>query len=337
MIKAVSCAALSTALEKLKNIVKANEEKQKRTVIFCEDRLSLAAERTVCSAVGGTFLTSVYTFARFLSSEAGKPQNVLSAQGSAMAVRRIIEERKAELKLFKKLSAAGAAQSVYDTIALLYSSRVSAEDVKRASQSGGLLGGKLHDLAIIYAAYEEYLKQSGFIDRNSYLKQLAPVIESSAKIRGSTVVFLGFQAFTSTVTECACAAFTSAEGVWGVFIGGAEDIYVNEALAAFCGAAKDFGGADTEQIIGERNAEAEALRRGLFDPESFYRPSVLSERVHLYEAQDAEEELEFVAASIKKHVLDGNERYAKISVMLPDMDVSERLLARTFKRYRIPY
>ena len=45
MIKAVSCAALSTALEKLKNIVKANEEKQKRTVIFCEDRLSLAAER----------------------------------------------------------------------------------------------------------------------------------------------------------------------------------------------------------------------------------------------------------------------------------------------------
>ncbi len=337
MIKAVSCAALSTALEKLKNIVKANEEKQKRTVIFCEDRLSLAAERTVCSAVGGTFLTSVYTFARFLSSEAGKPQNVLSAQGSAMAVRRIIEERKAELKLFKKLSAAGAAQSVYDTIALLYSSRVSAEDVKRASQSGGLLGGKLHDLAIIYAAYEEYLKQSGFIDRNSYLKQLAPVIESSAKIRGSTVVFLGFQAFTSTVTECACAAFTSAEGVWGVFIGGAEDIYVNEALAAFCGAAKDFGGADTEQIIGERNAEAEALRRGLFDPESFYRPSVLSERVHLYEAQDVEEELEFVAASIKKHVLDGNERYAKISVMLPDMDVSERLLARTFKRYRIPY
>ena len=184
MIKAVSCAALSTALEKLKNIVKANEEKQKRTVIFCEDRLSLAAERTVCSAVGGTFLTSVYTFARFLSSEAGKPPNVLSAQGSAMAVRRIIEEHKAELKLFKKLSAAGAAQSVYDTIALLYSSRVSAEDVKRAAESGGLLGGKLHDLAIIYAAYEEYLKQSGFIDRNSYLKQLAPVIESSAKIRG---------------------------------------------------------------------------------------------------------------------------------------------------------
>ena len=133
MIKAVNCAALSTALEKLKNIVKKNEEKRKRTVIFCEDRLSLAAERTVCAEVGGTFLTSVYTFARFLSAEAGKAENVLSAQGSAMAVRRIIEEHKNELKLFKKLSAAGAAQSVYDTIALLYSSRISAEDVKNAA------------------------------------------------------------------------------------------------------------------------------------------------------------------------------------------------------------
>lgn len=337
MIKAVNCAALSAALEKLKNIVKENELKHKRTVIFCEDRLSLAAERTVCAAVDGTFLTSVYTFARFLSSEAGKPENVLSAQGSAMAVRRIIEEHKNELKLFKKLSAAGAAQSVYDTIALLYSSRVSAEDVKEAAQSGGILGGKLHDLAVIYSAYEDYLKESGFFDRNGYLKQLAPVIENSAKIRGSSVVFLGFQAFTCTVTECARAAFSAAESVWGLFIGGAEDIYVNEASAAFINAAVDFGGAETELIIGERNTEAEALRQGLFNPESFYRAPVESERVHLYEAQDGEEELEFVAASIKKHVLDGNERYAKISVMLPDMDVSERLLSRVFKRYRIPY
>lgn len=337
MIKAVNCAALSTALEKLKNIVKKNEEKRKRTVIFCEDRLSLAAERTVCAEVGGTFLTSVYTFARFLSAEAGKAENVLSAQGSAMAVRRIIEEHKNELKLFKKLSSAGAAQSVYDTIALLYSSRISAEDVKNAAQGGGVLGGKLHDLAIIYSAYESYLKDSGFTDRNGYLKQLAPIIENSAKIRGSSVIFLGFQAFTCTVTECARAAFSAAESVWGLFIGGAEDIYVNEACAAFLSAAKDFGGAETELITGERNAEAEALRTGLFNPESFYRAPVESERVHLYEAQDGEEELEFIAASIKKHVLDGDERYAKISVMLPDMDVSERLLSRVFKRYRIPY
>ena len=48
MIYAVNCAALSAALGQLKKIVAENEEKGIKTVIFCEDRLSLAAERTVC-------------------------------------------------------------------------------------------------------------------------------------------------------------------------------------------------------------------------------------------------------------------------------------------------
>ena len=150
MIKTVCCTALSVALEKLKNIVAANEERGLNTVIFCEDRLSLAAERTVCAAVEGTFRASVYTFARFLSSECGKPERVLSAQGSAMAVRKIIEENRGRLNLFKQLTAPSAAQAVYDTIALLYSSRVSAEDVLAAADKGGLLGGKLKDLSLIY-------------------------------------------------------------------------------------------------------------------------------------------------------------------------------------------
>ena len=97
MIKAYNCAALSTAFEKLKEIVKYNEQKGLRTVVFCEDRLSLAAERTVCAAVEGTFLTSVYTFARFLSAEKGKSLNVLSSQGSAMVIRKIIERNRENL------------------------------------------------------------------------------------------------------------------------------------------------------------------------------------------------------------------------------------------------
>ena len=72
MIKAVICPALSAALDKLKEIISDNELNGKNTVIFCEDRLTLAAERTVCNAVGGSFSVGVYTFARFLSSGGGK-------------------------------------------------------------------------------------------------------------------------------------------------------------------------------------------------------------------------------------------------------------------------
>ncbi len=336
MLHAINCAALSVALEQLKKIVKENEEKGQKTVIFCEDRLSLAAERTVCAAVEGTFSTSVFTLARFLASEKGKAENVLSSQGSAMAVRKIIGDKKNELTLFKKLSAAGAAQSVYDTIALLYSSRVSAEDAAKAAENGGILGGKLHDLAIIYSEYEKYLKESGKQDRNAYLRQLGVVISESQKIRRSCVVFLGFQAFTSTSAECVRAAFGAAESVYGLFIGGKEDLYVNEASATFLAIANEFGGADISSVRGDSADEAEVLRRAVYNAESFYCEPVPTDKVNIYEAADTEEELEFIAVNIKKHISQG-ERYAKISVMLPNVDEGERALARVFSRYKIPY
>ncbi len=336
MIKAIICPVLSAALEKLKEIVTANERDGKQTVVFCEDRLTLAAERTVCAAVGGTFSVSVYTFARFLASERGRGQNVLSSQGSAMAIRRIIEENRDKLKLFGKFSAASAAAAVYDTIALLYSSKISAEDVAHAS-ARGLLESKLHDIALIYSAYNEYLEKSGKTDRNAYLCELPEVISGSGKIAASEVVFLGFQSFTRASSECVRASFGTARGTYGLFIGGEEEVYVNEASLSFLAAAEDFGGAECERVESSLKAEAELLRRSLFEPDSFYGEGLPTSDVHVFEAADGEEELEFIAASIKKHVLDYNERYAKISVMLPDVKGAERDLCRVFSQYAIPY
>lgn len=337
MIKAYSCVALFAALEKLKEIVARNEERGQKTVIFCEDRLSLAAERTVCAAVGGSFSTSVFTFARFLSSEKGKNKNLLSSQGSAMAVRKIIDENKDKLTLFKKLSASSAAQSVYDTIALLYSSRITAEQTALASERGGLLGGKLRDIAVIYSAYEKYLEESGKEDRNGYLAKLGQVIEESDRIKGNAVVFLGFQSLTTAAVECARSAFSVAKDVYGVFVGGAEDLYVNEACAKFVLASKEFGGAEVMTVDTAISEEAEILRKHLFNPESFYAQATPSSCVHLIEASDGQDELEFVAARIKKHVEEDGERYAKISVMMPDMEGGVRALSRVFSAYKIPF
>lgn len=224
MIKSYNCAQLSVALEQLKIIVKEQEEAGKRTVIFCEDRLSLAAERAVCAAVEGTFLTSVYSFARFLTAECGKNENLLSSQGSAMAIRAILEENKDELTILKKLPSSAAAQSVYDTIALLYSSRISAEETAKAAERGGLLGSKLRDIATVYTKYQQYLEETGKEDRNGYLSALAGVIERSERIRGAAVIFLGFQALTAPAVEAVSACFGAAADTYGIFIGGAEDV-----------------------------------------------------------------------------------------------------------------
>lgn len=337
MIKAICAPNLSSALDALKKIIIKNETDKKHTVIFCEDRLTLAAERIICSAVGGTFLSSVYTFARFLSSERGARGDVLSSQGSAMAIRAIIEENKPSLKLFQKLSSSAAAGAVYDTIALLYSSKISADDLKKAAL-GGLLGNKLADVALIYGEYEKYLSSSGKTDRNAYLRELPEVIKQSDKTKNADIVFLGFQSFTKSSSDCVKAAFSCAENTYGLFIGGAEAIYVNEAQAKFLKLSEEFTKADVIKLTSEGSPEAEKLRRSLFEPESYYSDEKLkTSSVCIFEASDEEEELEFVAASIKRLVTDCGERFGKISVMLPDVKGTERDLRRVFSQYRIPY
>ena len=90
----VIAPTLNEALGELGKYVKNNQALGRRTVIFCEDRLTLVAERAVCAAVGGTFSASVYTFARFLSFERTGEEKILSSQGSAIAIRGITERNR---------------------------------------------------------------------------------------------------------------------------------------------------------------------------------------------------------------------------------------------------
>ena len=79
-----------------------------KTIIFCEDRLTLEAERAVAEAKGVTFDTSVTTFARFLSSyRAGK---ALSKQGSVLVIGSIASRNAAKLRCFGKNPAGAAGQ-----------------------------------------------------------------------------------------------------------------------------------------------------------------------------------------------------------------------------------
>ena len=82
MVKLINAYTLSECLDVMTENVAAYEGLKRRNLIFCEDRLTLVAERALLRKTGGTFLSEVTTFARFLKTD-GK---VLSKQGSVMAV-----------------------------------------------------------------------------------------------------------------------------------------------------------------------------------------------------------------------------------------------------------
>ena len=60
-----------------------------RNLIFCEEKISLMAERKICADFGGTFNTDVYSFGNFLRVNKYL-DGVLSKEGSAMVVKRIL-------------------------------------------------------------------------------------------------------------------------------------------------------------------------------------------------------------------------------------------------------
>ncbi|MDE6850062.1 MAG: hypothetical protein K2J54_01915, partial [Clostridia bacterium] len=340
---------LSAGLEKFKRIVSDHAEKDgkegRRLVVFCEDRLSLVAERAVCEAAGGTFAVSVYTLSRFLTSETGLCDNVLTAEGSAMAISKLIEKNRESLQLFKRLSASSAAQEVYDTIALLYSSKVSADDLSGIETDSRLLKRKLHDLELLYREYSEYLSERGAVDRNAYLRRLPDVICASPKIIGSDVLFLGFQAFTSSVADCVRACMRAADSVFGIFIGGSEKKYVNEAWTCFVNIAREEGvrSAESREFVEKVPSPlapaAEQIRKYVFEPESYHnavKHNILRGQLQISEASDEEEECAFIAAQILKCVKEDGVRYREISVMLPDINSVQPALERAFGEYEIP-
>lgn len=358
MAKAFIAPILSSALVQFKQIVREHESREneadKRLVVFCEDRLSLVAERAVCEEVGGTFSISVFTLSRFLATEKGKQENVLTSQGSAMAIRKLIEENSDKLSLFRRLSTANAAQEVYDTIALLYSSKISAEDITGVDEGSELLKRKLHDIALLYSEYSRYLKESGAVDRNAYLRQLPEVIAASEKIKGADVLFFGFNAFTSSVRDCVRACMKTARQTYGLFIGDKQSVcvYQNEASTDFIGIAAEL----KESVIPQYSPsnlskEAEHLRLNIFNPDSLNKslkkavsmdisPAEYGKSdncVSITEAVDEEEECEFIAAHIVKCVKEDGVKPHKISVMLPDLPKYQPILERTFSEYSIPF
>lgn len=330
--------ALDEGMEFLKNYVRAAEERGERTVIFCEDRLTLLAEQAVCRAVGGTFLTSVTTFARFLRCS-GK---TLSKQGAVMAVGRILAKNEDKLTClsFRGGMKSGAA-AVYEMLSQLFASKVTGEMLLTALPEEGLLREKLRDLAFVYGEYENFLAKSGYADENRYLSFLPDAIRKDRTMPASNVVFLGFSSFTAQALDGVRAAADTAKNVLGLFPAGKAEIYANQAATAFRRVCAEYGEARVSQLKippGRRGA-ADILREGLYEPEVFSPirpPQASGGAVRVATVRDEEEELRFVCANIRKIVSEGD-RYSDVAVFLPDVQGYSLLLAKIFGEYDIPY
>ena len=307
MAHIIGAPTLDDALAALARRTSFFESRGERTLVFCEDSLTLLAERAVLSGRGATFLTEVTTFARYLSGG-----RVLSKQGSVAAVSAILSACEGELACFSP----NAAQAVYESIAQLCASRVDAAMLREgARKSEGMLRAKLTDLALILERYAAFLREKGWLDESGYLA-LLPEKLAAGGLEEVNVVFFGFASFTRQAAQGIRAAALHARTLTGIFPAGGGSFYTNESMRTFREACEE-GEVTFGRVPCTLAGEAEHLRRTLFSPEAYLAPPVQAEHVHLFCAQDEAEEARAVAALIKRYVGEGL-RYRDITVLVPD-------------------
>lgn len=331
MAKIYEAPTLDGAAEALKKLVEKNETAGERTLVFCEDRLTLLAERTVISACGGSFLTEVSTFRRFLERRK-KTQKILSKQGAVMEIAALLGEYKEQLGCFKR----NAAQAVYETIAQLSASCVDADLLRRsAEETEGVLSRKLSDLALLFEKYEEFLKTRGMLDENGYLA-LLPASLTKEEIGGVHIVFFAYDAFTRQARECIRASARNARSVTGIFLGDGAPYCTHEAARAFAGVMQDLGMAFEHTMLpASDTGDARRIREGLFSVKGSHGEKAGGCSISFDEFGDEGEEMNNIAARIRMLTAQGK-RFRDIAVLVGGESYF-LAAAKAFAAYKIPY
>ena len=151
--------------------------------------------------LGGMLRAQVLSFRRLgwrVISESGGGLGVtLGELGKRMLLHRILLQRQGELKvLANSAKRPGMADLLARAIAEFKAYRLRPADLRQAAEdAGGKLGEKLNDLALLYAEFEQVLKE-GMQDPDDALSLMAEKLAEAQTTRGAKVWVDGFKGFT---------------------------------------------------------------------------------------------------------------------------------------------
>lgn len=316
---------------------KSAKEMASRNVVFSEAKVSLMIERNLVSKVGGSFNTDVYSFGKFLHVK--KPiGKLLSKEGSAMAIKRILSQVK--LNCFR-LSAQSLAPSLFDLIIQLKSAGISPRDLDTEQKElPSVLKGKLDDVKKVFEEYENFIKDNGYDDQSSLLSYLPEIIRNDPEIKTADVYLVGYASFTAQAKAIVNALIDSAKSVTAIVCEGEnEQVFVNETAAFIrnvC-AAKRIPLSE-KKVISKYTEEGRFIVDNAFLPHANKKQVAIDgENVYFLEAKNPIAEIERVAQVIKKAVASGKYRYRDVTIAVNDIAEYRDLIKAAFSPLGIPY
>jgi ATP-dependent helicase/nuclease subunit B len=340
-------------------------------IYLVPQQMSFQAEYELAAGSGlaGTMRAQVFSFRRLawkvLQEVGGLARIHIDSTGIKMVLRRILEKRGKELRIFgRAVQQSGFADQLEEMYCELTRYGVTAEELLQQQASllqrsedeiPGFLADKLHDMHIIYGELEQYLANR-YLDAEHYLPLLAERLERSRYLQGAQIWVDGFDSFIPQEIAVLRALMTYTENVTVTLsLDRPYDDEEPDELSLFylpamtyrtltTIAEKNGTRVDTPILLGtEKQLPRFADRPALGHLEAFYshRPTVPypaeTDAIHLAAAAHRRAEVEGTAQRILSLVRDHGYRWRDIAVLVRNMNEYEHLFTTVFTDYNLAF
>ncbi|MFT8321823.1 MAG: helicase-exonuclease AddAB subunit AddB [Bacillus sp. (in: firmicutes)] len=349
-------------IEEIRQKLLADPEGNPIIYLVPDQMTFLSDQRLVTSkGIGGMFRAQTYSFTRLawriLQETGGISRYHINSVGISMLIRKIIEENKEDLTLFKKAAdKTGFISQVEQLITEFRRYCVTPEELitKQDELSSGaglnkVLENKLHDLELIFEKFEKNIIGK-YIDSEDYFRLLAESISASAYLQKAEIYIDGFYSFTpqeyliiqQLMNTCSNVTITfTLDKPYKNEIPNELDLFrmSGETFQTIYTMAKQFGLKVEETILQEvKRSKQESLNHleAYFDSRP-YKAFEGESAVHFAESVNPRAEVEGIAREILKLIRQKNYRYRDFSLLSRNMAEYQNIIETIFTDYQIPF
>ncbi|MFD1357217.1 helicase-exonuclease AddAB subunit AddB [Fictibacillus halophilus] len=336
-------------------------------IYLVPDQMTFQSEYKLASTPGlnGMIRAQVYSFSRLawriLGETGGMTRMHITSTGVRMMLRKIIESKKEELKIFKKAS---EQSGFYELLELMTTELkrycISSEDLSwnaetllslgQKENNKKVLKDKLSDLSIISGALEKALAGK-YLDSEDYLKLLQEKIPYSDTIKDCEIYIDGFHSFTPQELEAAAGLMAHAKKVTIALT--SEESYrpdtdpheldlfymTKKTAQVLTQKAKELNVEIEEPIVLSHTPKFISPAIAHIEKQYDARPAISysnPEGIHLAAGVNLRSEVEGAARKIIELVRDEGYRYRDIAVTVRNAGSYQPLIETVFADYGIP-
>ncbi len=336
----------AAVIEKIHAFVRRGEG---GVIMLVPEQYSHEAERELCSVCGDTMslYAEVFSFtglARRIASElGGSAVKYLDKGGRLLCMAQALGGISARLGVYASASRKAETQvMLLSAVDELKAAGISSDMLaEAAAKSGGGLGAKLSDLALILSAYDA-VASNGSADPSDRLTTLASRLEESSYGRGKHIFIDGFTDFTFQERQVISALIANGADISVCLtvddLHGDSEIYELSRRAAhgLIAAAKEHGvDSAVEYMPSSPDSALDFFADNIFSYSSD-RFDGAEGSVELFCAQSLSEECELAAAKALGLVRDCGMRWRDIAVAVRGFEDYRAALESAFRHYGVP-